>query len=102
MTWRRAKRHSAAPRCGCPRRLKGRTAMPSSDRYAEASLVVDELRRQLARHGLTLPSLRVDAAWTGECLVQFGGVPLEAARRLIDVLGEAPEDARPSGAGGGL
>ncbi|MFF7690491.1 hypothetical protein ACFZB6_30695 [Streptomyces syringium] len=51
---------------------------------------MSQLREVLERHGLKLPSLRVERAATGEELIQLGGARSDVVRGLVEVLSDRP------------
>ncbi|MFI8940465.1 hypothetical protein [Streptomyces syringium] len=70
--------------------------MPGSEARSTAALeVVSQLREVLERHGLKLPSLRVERVATGEELIQFGGARPDVVWRLVEALRDrSPGDSR--------
>ncbi|WP_156726829.1 hypothetical protein [Streptomyces apocyni] len=64
---------------------------------SDAERARDALRHELARHEISLPSLRVEQACTGDNLVHLGGVRPDVVARLTAVLrGCPPSSARRS------
>ncbi|MGI5528368.1 hypothetical protein ACQEVX_13420 [Streptomyces syringium] len=69
--------------------------MPGSEARSTAALeVVSQLREALERHGLRLPSLRVERAATGDELVQLGGARPDVVWRLVEALRDRPPGSR--------
>lgn len=65
--------------------------MPGSEARSTAAIeVMSQLREVLERHGLKLPSLRVERAATGEELIQLGGARPDVVRRLVEALRDRP------------
>lgn len=65
--------------------------MPGFEARSTAALeVMSQLREVLERHGLKLPSLRVERAATGEELIQLGGARSDVVRGLVEALSDRP------------
>lgn len=58
---------------------------------SEAREVLDVLRQELSRLGISLPSLRVEPVCTGAEIVHLGGVHPDVARRLANALRSVSE-----------